>query len=157
MLPSTARGGTRTRNLLLRREAPYPLGHTSSYVSLGVASFCAVAWQPSTINAFYFEVQRTFMESCGGQCALKESWQQPRHAWVHSSVVRAADCRSAGPWFKSGCALFNYTFFSRAVSLTLWPWVGAPRWVFVPMLPKWRMSKRTTWMNFSSHFPQLRK
>ena len=24
------RGGTRTRNLLLRREAPYPLGHTSS-------------------------------------------------------------------------------------------------------------------------------
>ena len=28
-----------------------------------------------------------------------------RQAWVHSSVVRAADCRSAGPWFKSGCAL----------------------------------------------------
>ena len=26
--------------------------------------------------------------------------------WVHSSVVRAADCRSAGPWFKSGCALW---------------------------------------------------
>ena len=26
-------------------------------------------------------------------------------SWVHSSVVRAADCRSAGPWFKSGCAL----------------------------------------------------
>ena len=25
--------------------------------------------------------------------------------WVHSSVVRVADCRSAGPWFKSGCAL----------------------------------------------------
>ena len=25
--------------------------------------------------------------------------------WVHSSVVRAADCRSAGPWFESGCAL----------------------------------------------------
>ena len=28
-------------------------------------------------------------------------------SWVHSSVVRAADCRSAGPWFKSGCALVN--------------------------------------------------
>ena len=27
-------------------------------------------------------------------------------SWVHSSVVRAADCRSACPWFKSGCALF---------------------------------------------------
>ena len=26
------RGGTRTRNLLLRREAPYPLGHTSRYL-----------------------------------------------------------------------------------------------------------------------------
>ena len=25
---------------------------------------------------------------------------------VHSSVARAADCRSAGPWLKSGCALF---------------------------------------------------
>ena len=24
---------------------------------------------------------------------------------VHSPVVRAADCRSTGPWFKSGCAL----------------------------------------------------
>merc|ERR1712242_341011 len=35
--------------------------------------------------------------------------EQPRctHAitWVHSSVVRAADCRSAGPWFESGCAI----------------------------------------------------
>ena len=30
-------------------------------------------------------------------------------AGVHSSVVRAADCRSAGPWFKSGCAL-SYLF-----------------------------------------------
>ena len=27
------------------------------------------------------------------------------HCRVHSSVVRAADCRSAGPWLKSGCAL----------------------------------------------------
>ena len=27
---ASTRGGTRTRNLLLRREAPYPLGHTSS-------------------------------------------------------------------------------------------------------------------------------
>ena len=27
--------------------------------------------------------------------------------WVHSSVVRAADRRSAGPWLKSGCALIR--------------------------------------------------
>ena len=26
--------------------------------------------------------------------------------WVNSSVVRAADCRSAGPWLKSGLALY---------------------------------------------------
>ena len=31
--------------------------------------------------------------------------EKPAAKWVHSSVVRAADCRSAGPWFKSGCAL----------------------------------------------------
>ena len=31
--------------------------------------------------------------------------------WVHSSVVRAADCRSAGPWLKSGCALFARIVF----------------------------------------------
>ena len=31
--------------------------------------------------------------------------ERPAITWVHSSVVRAADCRSAGPWFKSGCAL----------------------------------------------------
>ena len=30
-------------------------------------------------------------------------------SWVHSSVARAADCRSAGPWFKSGCALSPHT------------------------------------------------
>ena len=30
--------------------------------------------------------------------------QQRAHR-VHSSAARAADCRSAGPWFKSGCAL----------------------------------------------------
>ena len=27
--------------------------------------------------------------------------------WVHSSVARAADCRSAGPWLKSECALYS--------------------------------------------------
>ena len=30
----STRGGTRTRNLLLRREAPYPLGHTSRRILL---------------------------------------------------------------------------------------------------------------------------
>ena len=34
---------------------------------------------------------------------------------VHSSVVRAADCRSAGPWFKSGCALISRACIKYAV------------------------------------------
>ena len=34
--------------------------------------------------------------------------------WVHSSVVRAADCRSAGPWFKSGCALLLVSLLYKA-------------------------------------------
>ena len=33
-LSKVTRGGTRTRNLLLRREAPYPLGHTSPDVEV---------------------------------------------------------------------------------------------------------------------------
>ena len=46
-----------------------------------------------------------------GQCLFtgaSVAWirQVPcRTNWVRSSVVRAADRRSAGPWFKSGCAL----------------------------------------------------
>ena len=35
-------------------------------------------------------------------------------SWVHSSVVKAADCRSAGPWFKSGCALSGFSWFGAA-------------------------------------------
>ena len=38
--------------------------------------------------------------------------------WVHSSVVRAADCRSAGPWFKSGCALIIFELYMRALTQT---------------------------------------
>ena len=41
---------------------------------------------------------------CSG--TVLEQW--PR---VHSSVVRAADCRSAGPWFKSGCALLQFAWY----------------------------------------------
>ncbi len=45
-------------------------------------------------------------KSTGPQFHIPEHKQMIEMAmWVHSSVVRAADCRSAGPWFKSGCAL----------------------------------------------------
>ena len=39
--------------------------------------------------------------------------------WVHSSVVRAADCRSAGPWFKSGCALLAAIAAAQARAVAL--------------------------------------
>ena len=48
-----------------------------------------------------------------GKTAI-ESWPV---IWVHSSVVRAADCRSAGPWFKSGCALVTPYHNSAAALL----------------------------------------
>ena len=36
--------------------------------------------------------------------------------WVHSSVVRAADRRSAGPWFESGCALQSQSHTLRSTA-----------------------------------------
>ena len=56
-----------------------------------------VAWIKDPIRRGAETVHRQFARSPGKvQCR------------VHSSVVRAADCRSAGPWFKSGCALFSW-------------------------------------------------
>ena len=37
LIRAYTRGGTRTRNLLLRREAPYPLGHTSNGEQVNVS------------------------------------------------------------------------------------------------------------------------
>ena len=55
--------------------------------------------------------------------------------WVHSSVVRAADCRSAGPWFKSGCALL-------LARLQLWQWASReqPKQCVGPGCTKYRES-----------------
>ena len=39
--------------------------------------------------------------------------------WIHSSVVGAADCRSAGPWFKSGCALLAAIAAAQARAVAL--------------------------------------
>ena len=51
---------------------------------------------------------------CGWRSGLARVCQQQFHIcrrqtymWVHSSVARAADRRSAGPWLKSGCALIR--------------------------------------------------
>ena len=47
--------------------------------------------------------------------------------WVHSSVARAADCRSAGPWFKSGCALSHYNSPKASHAMHHPPWGSNPR------------------------------
>ena len=44
---TNTRGGTRTRNLLLRREAPYPLGHTSADMALGTDEYLVGSVQHS--------------------------------------------------------------------------------------------------------------
>ena len=47
---------------------------------------------------------------CVCMCALAVASRfMMDYRWVHSSVVRAANCRSAGSWFKSGCALLPQT------------------------------------------------
>ena len=59
--------------------------------------------------------------SIGHNCAVS------RKPWVHSSVVRAAGCRSAGPWLKSGCALICYELgTSTAVTKACNTWSTSP-------------------------------
>ena len=43
----------------------------------------------------------------GSSCPFRVLVSYQGQPWVHSSVARAADCRSAGPWLKSGCALWR--------------------------------------------------
>ena len=58
-------------------------------------------WEPTQMVTMWRVFQLSAVtNACACNCAGSGSYR-----WVHSSVVRAADCRSAGPWFKSGCAL----------------------------------------------------
>ena len=52
---NNTRGGTRTHNLLLRREAPYPLGHTSCAGQGGHGAEARLAWQGRFQSVFAFE------------------------------------------------------------------------------------------------------
>ena len=70
------RGGTRTRNLLLRREAPYPLGHTSTCIP---KSAHAVTIATSRCSAKLF-LTRGHSAPIGTQARA-----HPHHA--HSSLV----------------------------------------------------------------------
>ena len=58
-------------------------------------------------------IQQIFALSCATRGTrrraeeLRKDWKVVIRRWVNSSVVRAADCRSAGPWLKSGLALYR--------------------------------------------------
>ena len=43
----------------------------------------------------------------GSSCPFRVLVSYQGQPWVHSSVARPADCRSARPWLKSGCALLS--------------------------------------------------
>ena len=72
---------------LLRRWTRQPVWRLSD---AEVSSRSARGWAPVILQGVEKQV---------GHGATQHS------KWVHSSVVRATDCRSAGPWFKSRCAL----------------------------------------------------
>ena len=65
------------------------------FIRPGLHISCALLVQPCCCTA----------ASASRALANKSTWYV--FTWVHSSVARAADCRSAGPWFKSGCALMR--------------------------------------------------
>ena len=61
--------------------------------------------------SYYFTTTSLLLLYRPGELQLRQGDASPNYYpsedamnWVHSSVVGAADCRSAGPWFKSGCA-----------------------------------------------------
>ena len=62
----------------------------------------------SSFEAPFCQESEALVQGCAPW--LRRPWPRKNsethnHCRVHSSVVRVADCRSAGPWFKSGRAL----------------------------------------------------
>ena len=87
---------TRTCDPWLRGRMPYyPLGHEA------FQKICVDKSVSRTLSV-RFVVVLTPHSHCTSRC-YRSLLSRYCHE-VHSSVVRAADCRSAGPWFKSGCA-----------------------------------------------------
>ena len=72
--------------------------------------------------------------------------------WVHSSVVRAADCRSAGPWFKSGCAL---TWFSSATHPIIWCDESRGTWVCISTAFQIQYANLKPWADAQTFFDSL--
>ncbi len=65
----STRGGTRTRNLLLRREAPYPLGHTSSCASWPI-SRTRVSRPANVAGNALSTARRSLLRSAGSPAPL---------------------------------------------------------------------------------------
>ena len=109
MQPHNTRDGTRAHNLLLRREAPYPLGHTSSWHYLATACYTQsckgqdvtshICRVPAVLSGQRCRVQEV-TRSRG--CSLEHRNQQPTCP-VHDAKASCHDC-------------------------LLW-WHGAARWV----------------------------
>ena len=86
------------------RHRPILLAKCRSYYSHAAAVPCRLR----AVFSFPLSRSRTFAEAGPRKQQLLEFSNKINACnWVHSSVVRATNCRSAGPWFKSGCALFN--------------------------------------------------
>lgn len=75
-----------------------------------------VSQAPGTAHTLFFDARNKNVD-CWLAAGWVLAWRDARQSWprklradtwhgVHSSSVRAADCRAAGPWSKSGCALF---------------------------------------------------
>jgi hypothetical protein len=78
---------------------------------------------------------------------------------AHSSLVRAAGCRSAGPWFKSGCALPSLCsaschMLARAIEflrfMEVRQSIGEKRWPYVPHVAAVFLAKQQRDLNCAS-------
>ena len=118
----TTRGGTRTRNLLLRREAPYPLGHTSRHWAPSSSLFellswgCDRSWEQAHLHIYHTHGRRWYIAgwNCtganvwGGQrhtCQLRSYVTTSRPAQLHCGLDRRKGGRPSGSCF--GCDLLG--------------------------------------------------
>ena len=104
----STRDGTRAHNLLLRREAPYPLGHTSSWHHLVAACHTQscrgqyvtshICRAPAALSGQRCRVQEV---ARGRGCSL-EHWNQQPTCPLHDARASCHDCLL---WWHGGCSL----------------------------------------------------
>ena len=114
------RGGTRTRNLLLRREAPYPLGHTSNWWCSG--SCCLALISASMTQAMgHPVVESPFAIRAHGQQLLNKwcfsVWRTRSVDFAQSLMAALYITSGRGHWTQPGdgvqlqdtsCSIWDY-------------------------------------------------